>query len=130
MAAFIDEAVEKIRDQVGDGRAVCGLSGGVDSSVAAALWMIDPDPDRERVEALGLDIEVVNAAYRALAKQYHPDHAGPEGAQEMAQVNEAYAILSDPKRRAAYADPASRSVRGPTPPPASETPEAVVHSVD
>ena len=37
MAAFVDEAVTRIREQVGDGRAVCGLSGGVDSSVAAAL---------------------------------------------------------------------------------------------
>jgi GMP synthase (glutamine-hydrolysing) len=34
---FIDQAVEQIRAQVGDGRAVCGLSGGVDSAVAAAL---------------------------------------------------------------------------------------------
>ncbi len=35
--AFIEEAVEVIRAQVGEGRAVCGLSGGVDSAVAAAL---------------------------------------------------------------------------------------------
>jgi GMP synthase (glutamine-hydrolysing) len=35
--AFIDEAVEAVRAQVGGGRAVCGLSGGVDSAVAAAL---------------------------------------------------------------------------------------------
>ena len=34
---FIDEAVEDIRHQVGDGRVVLGLSGGVDSSVVAAL---------------------------------------------------------------------------------------------
>jgi GMP synthase (glutamine-hydrolysing) len=37
MASFVDEAVARIRAQVGDGRVVCGLSGGVDSSVAAAL---------------------------------------------------------------------------------------------
>ncbi len=37
MASFVDRAVEAIRAQVGAGRAVCGLSGGVDSSVAAAL---------------------------------------------------------------------------------------------
>jgi len=36
-AAFIGAAVEKIEQQIGDGRAVCGLSGGVDSAVAAAL---------------------------------------------------------------------------------------------
>ncbi len=35
---FIDETVEAIRNQVGpEGRAICGLSGGVDSSVAATL---------------------------------------------------------------------------------------------
>ncbi|MCO6449423.1 MAG: glutamine-hydrolyzing GMP synthase [Caldilineales bacterium] len=34
---FIDENVAAIRKQVGDGRVLCGLSGGVDSSVAAAL---------------------------------------------------------------------------------------------
>ncbi|MFN7622399.1 MAG: glutamine-hydrolyzing GMP synthase, partial [Acidobacteriota bacterium] len=36
-ASFIEAAVERIREQIGDGHAVCGLSGGVDSSVAAAL---------------------------------------------------------------------------------------------
>ncbi|HWA00522.1 MAG TPA: glutamine-hydrolyzing GMP synthase [Caulobacterales bacterium] len=37
MAAFKDEAIERIRAQVGDGTVICGLSGGVDSSVAAVL---------------------------------------------------------------------------------------------
>ncbi|MFK7897248.1 MAG: glutamine-hydrolyzing GMP synthase [Myxococcota bacterium] len=37
MASFADDTIEAIRQQVGGGRAVCGLSGGVDSSVAAAL---------------------------------------------------------------------------------------------
>jgi GMP synthase (glutamine-hydrolysing) len=37
MAAFRAEAVERIRAQVGKGRVLCGLSGGVDSSVAALL---------------------------------------------------------------------------------------------
>lgn len=36
-AAFVDEAVARIRQQVGDGRAIAALSGGVDSMVAAAL---------------------------------------------------------------------------------------------
>jgi len=35
--AFIDETVAAIKAQVGDGMAICGLSGGVDSAVAAAL---------------------------------------------------------------------------------------------
>ena len=37
MAAFRAEAIEKIRAQVGDGHVICGLSGGVDSSVTAVL---------------------------------------------------------------------------------------------
>jgi GMP synthase (glutamine-hydrolysing) len=37
MASFIEEATERIRTQVGEGRVVCGLSGGVDSTVAAML---------------------------------------------------------------------------------------------
>jgi GMP synthase (glutamine-hydrolysing) len=36
-ASVIEEQVEKVRAQVGDGRVICGLSGGVDSSVAALL---------------------------------------------------------------------------------------------
>jgi GMP synthase (glutamine-hydrolysing) len=37
MRAFKEEAIEKIRAQVGKGRVICGLSGGVDSAVAAVL---------------------------------------------------------------------------------------------
>jgi GMP synthase (glutamine-hydrolysing) len=37
MVNIVEEQIEKIRAQVGDGRAICGLSGGVDSAVAAAL---------------------------------------------------------------------------------------------
>jgi GMP synthase (glutamine-hydrolysing) len=37
MAHFRSEAITRIREQVGDGKVICGLSGGVDSSVAAVL---------------------------------------------------------------------------------------------
>ncbi|OUR76682.1 glutamine-hydrolyzing GMP synthase [Alphaproteobacteria bacterium 46_93_T64] len=37
MAAFKEQSIEAIRRQVGDGKVICGLSGGVDSSVAAVL---------------------------------------------------------------------------------------------
>jgi GMP synthase (glutamine-hydrolysing) len=37
MRAFKQEAIEKIRAQVGKGKVICGLSGGVDSAVAAVL---------------------------------------------------------------------------------------------
>lgn len=36
-ANIADALVEQVREQVGDGQAICGLSGGVDSAVAAAL---------------------------------------------------------------------------------------------
>jgi GMP synthase (glutamine-hydrolysing) len=36
-ANIADALVEQVRNQIGDGRAICGLSGGVDSAVAAAL---------------------------------------------------------------------------------------------
>jgi GMP synthase (glutamine-hydrolysing) len=37
IASFIDEATQRIRERVGNGKVVCGLSGGVDSTVAAML---------------------------------------------------------------------------------------------
>jgi GMP synthase (glutamine-hydrolysing) len=37
MAGFRDAQIARIREQVGSGRVICGLSGGVDSSVAAVL---------------------------------------------------------------------------------------------
>jgi GMP synthase (glutamine-hydrolysing) len=37
MGNFVAESIEKIRQQVGGGKVICGLSGGVDSSVVAAL---------------------------------------------------------------------------------------------
>ncbi|MEW5897627.1 MAG: glutamine-hydrolyzing GMP synthase [Bacillota bacterium] len=37
MGSFIERATEEIKEQAGEGRAICALSGGVDSSVAAVL---------------------------------------------------------------------------------------------
>ncbi len=37
MGDFVDQTVAKVREQVGDANVICGLSGGVDSSVTAAL---------------------------------------------------------------------------------------------
>jgi len=37
MASFVEESVTRIRERVGDGRVVCALSGGVDSTVAALI---------------------------------------------------------------------------------------------
>jgi GMP synthase (glutamine-hydrolysing) len=37
MGNFVEETVRRVREQVGAGKVICGLSGGVDSSVVAAL---------------------------------------------------------------------------------------------
>jgi hypothetical protein len=44
----------------------------------------------------------IRAAYRTLARQLHPDTQGGTASPEMAAVNEAWRVLSDPGRRALY----------------------------
>jgi GMP synthase (glutamine-hydrolysing) len=83
----IDEQVARIRAQVGDARVICGLSGGVDSAVAAALVQravgdrltcvfVDhgllrageaEQVERDFVAATGVKLKVVDAADRFLA---------------------------------------------------------------
>jgi uncharacterized RDD family membrane protein YckC len=46
--------------------------------------------------------DVIRAAYRALAKLYHPDNGSSAHAERMKEVNEAWAVLSDPQRRTQY----------------------------
>ena len=47
---------------------------------------------------------VIRAAYRYLARAYHPDVVGAAGAAQMRALNEAYEVLSDSVRRSAYDD--------------------------
>ncbi len=48
------------------------------------------------------DNETLKRAYRQLARRYHPDLAGPEGALQMKRINRAYDVLSDPQKRLNY----------------------------
>jgi GMP synthase (glutamine-hydrolysing) len=81
-----EELIAKVREQVGDARVICGLSGGVDSSVAAAIVQravgdqltcvfVDhgllrageaEQVERDFVEATGVDLKVVDAGQRFL----------------------------------------------------------------
>ena len=48
------------------------------------------------------DNDTLKHAYRQLARRYHPDLAGPEGAVQMKRINRAYDVLSDPEKRQQY----------------------------
>jgi hypothetical protein len=48
------------------------------------------------------DSDTLKQAYRQLARRYHPDLAGPDGAVQMKRINRAYDVLSDPQKRLNY----------------------------
>lgn len=64
---------------------------------------MDSTPDAYRVLQVDAAAEeyVIQAAYRALARRFHPDGDAPNPTR-MAELNAAYAILRDPERRRAY----------------------------
>jgi GMP synthase (glutamine-hydrolysing) len=84
MSQFIKESVQAIREKVGDGQVLCGLSGGVDSSVVAALlhraigkqlhcvfvdngvlrYGEDEQVEKTFGEAFGIDLHVAHAQDR------------------------------------------------------------------
>ncbi len=112
MVNIVEEQVERIREQVGDGRAICGLSGGVDSAVAAALVQraigerltcvfVDhgllrqgevEQVERDFVAATGVELHVVDAEKRfldALAGVTDPEQKRKAIGREFIRVFEA-----------------------------------------
>jgi GMP synthase (glutamine-hydrolysing) len=71
MASFIDQAVADIQARVGDGRVVCGLSGGVDSSVTAALIHRAIGP---RLTCIFVDTGLQRSGERAEVARIFQDH--------------------------------------------------------
>lgn len=59
-----------------------------------------PDPYKVLQVDPEAEDEVIQAAYRRLAQKYHPDVAGPDGAERMIAINAAWALLRDPAQRA------------------------------
>src|SRR2546429_9770311 len=51
---------------------------------------------------INADDDTLKRAYRQLARRYHPDLAGPEGAVQKKRINRAYDVLSDPEKRLNY----------------------------
>ncbi len=92
---FIDAQVQEIRNTVGEGRALCALSGGVDSSTCAVLaWKAigprlkavfiddglmregEPEQVKNIFRGIGLEVEIVDAQedfFAALAGQLDPE---------------------------------------------------------
>jgi GMP synthase (glutamine-hydrolysing) len=71
MASFHKETVDSIRRQVGEGRAVCALSGGVDSSVAATLVH---EAIGDRLTCLFVDNGLLRANERRRVEEFFSKH--------------------------------------------------------
>jgi GMP synthase (glutamine-hydrolysing) len=98
MLNIVEDQVAAIREQIGDGRAICGLSGGVDSAVAAALVQ----------RAIGDRLTCVFVDHGLLrkgeAEQVEQDFVAATGvrlqvATEAAAFVSALAGVSDPERK-------------------------------
>jgi GMP synthase (glutamine-hydrolysing) len=105
MPGFVDEAIERIRSQVGAERVILGLSGGVDSSVAAALLHRAIGP---QLTCVFVDHGLLRLDEAAQVMKTFADHLGVQvirvdaGAEFMARL----AGVSDPelKRKAIGAE--------------------------
>ncbi|HEY0303706.1 MAG TPA: glutamine-hydrolyzing GMP synthase [Longimicrobiales bacterium] len=118
--SFVESSVARIKQQVGSAQVICGLSGGVDSSVAAALVhraigdqltcvFVDTgllrEGERESVERtfrqhLGIKLEVVDAAADFLGKL--KDIEEPE--EKRRRIGETFIRIFERATRAAGSD--------------------------
>jgi GMP synthase (glutamine-hydrolysing) len=71
MSDFLDAAILRIREQVGDDRVLCGLSGGVDSSVLAAMLHRAIGP---QLTCIFVDNGLLRKAERPLVESTFRDH--------------------------------------------------------
>jgi GMP synthase (glutamine-hydrolysing) len=98
VSAFVQEAIETVRKQVGDGRAVCGLSGGVDSSVAAALV---GRAIGDRLTCIFVDHGLLREGERAQVEREFREHLGMRlvTVDASARFLRALAGVTDPERK-------------------------------
>ena len=100
MDSFVEKSIEEIRERIGNGKALCALSGGVDSSVAAVLLS----------KAIGKQLTCVFVDHGLLRKNEGDEVEaifGPEGHYDLnfIRVNaqdrfyEALAGVEDPERK-------------------------------
>ncbi|XP_044974819.1 chaperone protein dnaJ 20, chloroplastic-like [Hordeum vulgare subsp. vulgare] len=96
-------------------RASSATAGGAARTATADQQQKQPTfYDLLGISAEGSTFEDVRAAYRRMARKYHPDVSPPDAAKEhtrrFIQVQEAYETLSDPSRRTTYDRALARGV--------------------